>query len=134
AENTVLITGWQFDTEVELVRGADKSEFDVPLRFIEFLNHLCERTAGLHVYILAWDYSSIYAVEREWFQGLKLQAKAHERVHFCYWTHPEPGGSFHQKCVVIDAHTAFLGGLDICDSRYDDRKHLLDNELRVDVA
>ena len=133
AENSLFIAGWQFDSEVELLRGNDRDAVNSPVRFIEFLNHLCEEKESLNIYILAWDYSAIYAVEREWFQGLKLRLKVHERVHFCYWTHPEPGGSFHQKYVVVDNQTAFLGGLDICDSRYDDREHRLDNSLRVDV-
>ena len=133
AEKSLLIAGWQFDSEVELLRGNDRDEVSSPVRFIEFLNHLCEEKESLNIYILAWDYSAIYAVEREWFQGLKLRFKVHERVHFCYWTHPEPGGSFHQKYVVVDDQAAFLGGLDICDSRYDDREHRLDNSLRVDV-
>lgn len=133
AERTLLIAGWQFDSEVELLRGADAKAVNTPLRFCDFLNHLCEENEQLHIYVLAWDYSSVYAVEREWFQGLKFKLKLHERVHFCYWTHPEPGGSFHQKYVVVDTKTAFLGGLDICDARYDDREHCVDNALRVDV-
>jgi phosphatidylserine/phosphatidylglycerophosphate/cardiolipin synthase-like enzyme len=33
--------------------------------------------------------------------------------------------SHHQKTVVVDQDIAFVGGLDLCYGRYDDRSHLL---------
>lgn len=33
--------------------------------------------------------------------------------------------SHHQKTVVVDQELAFVGGLDLCYGRYDDRSHLL---------
>jgi phosphatidylserine/phosphatidylglycerophosphate/cardiolipin synthase-like enzyme len=33
------------------------------------------------------------------------------------------GASHHQKLVVIDRSIAFVGGMDVCDSRWDDRCH-----------
>lgn len=45
--------------------------------------------------------------------------------------------SHHQKCVLVDTKanenrrkiTAFIGGLDLCDGRYDTPKHTLFNGL-----
>lgn len=33
--------------------------------------------------------------------------------------------SHHQKTLVVDQSLAFVGGLDLCYGRYDDRSHLL---------
>lgn len=133
AQSTLFLAGWQFDTQVELVRGEDKKAHPEPTQFVTFLNYLCEQNADLQIYVLAWDYSSIYAVEREWLQRLKLNFTTHERVHFEYLTHVEAGGSFHRKYAVIDDQIAFVGGLDICDNRYDNQNHQLVNPERVDV-
>ena len=35
--------------------------------------------------------------------------------------------SHHEKMVVIDQKTAFMGGLDICYGRMDDSRHLLND-------
>lgn len=41
------------------------------------------------------------------------------------------GASHHQKFVVIDGKIAFVGGLDICSNRWDDRRHLPENPERI---
>jgi phosphatidylserine/phosphatidylglycerophosphate/cardiolipin synthase-like enzyme len=76
----------------------------------------------------------VYAVEREWMQRFKVALKKDDRVHFQYWTHPNAGGSHHQKYAIIDDQVAFVGGLDICDSRWDTRAHASQDPRRVDVS
>jgi phospholipase D1/2 len=120
ARNTICITGWQFDTQAEIHRAKNT---DAPSTFIEFLNYLCERTPELQIFITAWNYSIVYALEREWFQNVRFALKAHERIHFRFLEHPTPGASHHEKIVVIDQSIGFVGGMDICDERWDTRKH-----------
>ena len=43
------------------------------------------------------------------------------------------GGCLHQKYVLIDDQMAFVGGLDLCDSRWDTRAHRVQDPARLDV-
>jgi phosphatidylserine/phosphatidylglycerophosphate/cardiolipin synthase-like enzyme len=133
AKRSILLSGWQFDTEMQLLRGDER----LPGKentLVGFLNQLCTNNPELEVHILAWDYSLVYAVEREWMQRVKMALKTHDRIHFEYWTHPNVGGSHHHKYAVIDDELVFAGGLDICDSRWDTRAHAPHDERRIDVS
>jgi len=130
ARRSILLAGWQFDTEAVLLRGGDAREADLPVMLLPFLTALCERTPELQIHVLAWDYSVAYAFEREWLQDWKFALDAHERIHFEFDRHPRPTGSRHEKYVVIDGALAFAGGADICDERWDDPEHAADNPLR----
>src|SRR6185295_15587111 len=74
-----------------------------------------------------------YALEREWLQRLKFKFQSHPRVHFEFSSHPGMGGCLHQKYVLIDDRVAFLGGLDVCDSRWDTRAHRAEDPARTDT-
>lgn len=133
ARRYIYITGWQFDTQARLCRPEPSSTPPHPVELLPFLNHLCEATPALEIYITAWDYSVVYALEREWLQKLKFDFQSHSRVHFEFLNHPEPGGCHHQKIVVVDGAIAFLGGLDLCDSRWDTRRHRKNDPERIDT-
>lgn len=134
AERYVVIAGWQFDSEVALLRGPDAENAPLPVKFLPFLSSLCARRPELQIYLLAWDFSLVYALEREWMQRLRFAVGVPDGIHFRFDTHPLPRGSHHQKFVVVDGQVAFVGGMDICDSRWDDRRHSPCDPLRVDVA
>jgi phospholipase D1/2 len=133
ARRYIYITGWQFDTQARLLRPDPDAPPTHPIELLPFLNHLCEKTPALEIYITAWDYSVVYALEREWLQKLRFDFQSHSRVHFEFLEHPEPGGCHHQKLVIIDGRVAFLGGLDLCDARWDTRAHLKGDPARIDV-
>lgn len=133
ARRYIYITGWQFDTQARLLRPDPAAPPPHPIELLPFLNHLCEATPSLEIYITAWDYSVVYALEREWLQKLKFDFQSHSRVHFEFLNHPEPGGCHHQKLVVIDGAIAFTGGLDLCDARWDTRGHEKDAPVRIDT-
>jgi phospholipase D1/2 len=130
ARHYILISGWQFDSGVPLLRGPDATP-GREVRFLKYLNGLCEQNAGLHVCILAWDFHLMFAGEREWMQRILFHWMTNSRLLFRFDDCPSPGGSHHQKFVVVDGELAFLGGMDICESRWDDRRHLAVNPLRV---
>ncbi|MEW5745958.1 MAG: phospholipase D-like domain-containing protein [Nitrospirota bacterium] len=131
ARRYILISGWQFDSEAMLLRGEDADEADGDTRFIEFLNDLCERNPELEIYILAWDFSFIFMLEREWLQEWIFNWTTSERIRFRFeGTHPV-GASQHQKFVVIDGSVAFIGGMDICAGRWDTRLHRADDPHRI---
>ncbi len=134
AERYLVIAGWQFDSEVALLRGPDAANAPLPVTFLPFLSALCERRPELRIYLLAWDFSLVYALEREWMQRLRFAVGVPDGLRFEFDTHPLPRGSHHQKFVVIDGQMAFVGGMDICDARWDDRGHAVSDPLRVNVA
>ena len=130
AERTILMAGWQFASKVELVRGDDATRCKHPTKLVEFLRALCEERPDLDVYMLAWDASAIFTFEREPLQRLKFQLKGHKRVHWKMDNSQPRGASHHQKLVVVDRAIAFVGGMDVCNSRWDDRCHDADNAHR----
>jgi phospholipase D1/2 len=134
ARRHIVITGWQFDTSVKLLRGEAARDARYPVELLPFLNALCAERPALRVFVLAWDYSLVYSLEREWLQGLKFAFQSSPAIRFEFDTHPSFGGSHHQKLAVIDGVTAFAGGLDICEERWDDRRHAQAHPLRVNPA
>lgn len=133
AKDYVIISGWQFDSGVKLLRGKDAEASNHPVELLEFLGALCERRPELHIFVLAWDFSLVYARERESGQAEKFSSK-HPHLHFQWDTHPSVGGSHHQKFVVVDGAIGFIGGIDLCDARWDDCDHRVANPERVNVA
>jgi phosphatidylserine/phosphatidylglycerophosphate/cardiolipin synthase-like enzyme len=132
AERYILICGWQFDSDVCLVRGQDVPEGkDVGL--LSFLNGLCEKNNQLRIYILAWNFNAIYGIDREWFQKWYFNWTTNDRLKFCFDACHCLGASHHQKFAVVDGAVAFLGGLDLCSSRWDDRDHCADNSNRMNT-
>jgi phosphatidylserine/phosphatidylglycerophosphate/cardiolipin synthase-like enzyme len=131
AERYILLSGWQFDSGVALLRGSDAAHVDTPLKLLPFLDHLCKTRPKLEIWILAWDFALIFAAEREWTQRLMFDWTTHERLRFRFDDNHVERGCHHQKFAVIDSELSFLGGLDLCEDRWDDRKHRNQNELRV---
>jgi phosphatidylserine/phosphatidylglycerophosphate/cardiolipin synthase-like enzyme len=134
AERYLLVAGWQFDSEVALLRGPDAEGAPLPVTFLPFLGALCARRPELRIYLLAWDFSLVYALEREWLQRLRFGVGTPAGLSFRFDTHPLAAGSHHQKFVVVDGQLAFVGGMDICDARWDDRAHAPCDPLRVNTA
>jgi phospholipase D1/2 len=130
ARHYLLMSGWQFDSGVELLRGEDKPP-DAEVRFLPFLNGLCESNPDLHVYILAWDFHVVLALERQWMQRVYFHWMTNPRFRFIFDDCPVPGGAHHQKFVVVDGTHAFVGGMDVCESRWDDRRHRGENPSRT---
>jgi phospholipase D1/2 len=132
AQRHILICGWQFDSDVPLVRGQDVPEGN-DLGLLSFLNGLCEKNNELRIYILAWNFNAIYGIEREWFQKWYFNWTTNDRLKFCFDACHCLGASHHQKFAVVDGAIAFLGGLDLCSSRWDDRDHCPDNSNRINT-
>lgn len=130
ARRYLLLAGWQFDSEVILVRGRDAEEAGGEARLLPFLESLCEAAPDLQIYILAWDFTMIFSLEREWFQNVLFNWSTNERLHFRLDNRHAAGATHHQKFVIADGTVAFVGGMDICSDRWDDRRHLEDNPHR----
>jgi phosphatidylserine/phosphatidylglycerophosphate/cardiolipin synthase-like enzyme len=130
AERSILLAGWQFDSGVELLRGEDARDAAGPVEFLPFLEALCLHRPKLDVYILAWDFNPVFAMEREWLQSFLFGWTTPKNLRFHFDGQHPLGASHHQKFAVIDGCFAFAGGIDFASARWDDREHRRDNPLR----
>ncbi|HAM46923.1 MAG TPA: phospholipase, partial [Alphaproteobacteria bacterium] len=104
----------------------------LPLQLGPFLTALVEKRPELTIYLLLWDYSVIYALEREPVPSLNLDWKTPRQIKVCLDDILPLGGSHHQKIVVIDDAVAFCGGIDLTIRRWDTSAHEPDDERRRD--
>lgn len=131
AKRRICIAGWDLDSRVELTRTPPPD--GPPPQLGALLDALARARPELEVYILAWDFSTIYLFEREAFPRVKLGQRTHARVRFHLDDTQRGGGSHHQKVVVVDDGLAFCGGLDLCDVRWDTPAHRVPDPARADV-
>lgn len=132
ARHSLFILGWDIDSRMRLVpAGADDG---LPEPLGDFLHAVVERRASLNAWVLGWDYSMLYALEREWLPAYKLGLRTHRRLRFRLdGCHPL-GASHHQKVIVVDDAIAFVGGFDLAGSRWDTPAHRAREPLRRDPA
>ncbi|AWP23324.1 hypothetical protein C4901_08225 [Acidiferrobacter sp. SPIII_3] len=131
AEDTILISGWDVDSRMALDGAGDGRPDN---RLGPFLDTLIRRKPGVHAFLLNWDFSLIFALEREPFPAFKLGWRTHKRLHFHLDGHHPPAGSHHQKIVVVDDRMAFAGGLDLTIHRWDTRAHRAHDKRRMGPA
>ena len=133
ARRSILLLGWQFDSDVPLLRGKDVPAGVDPesLQMLPFLDGLCARNPQLEVRILAWDHSLWFALEREVLQKLSFALRTSENFFFENDATVSQYGAHHQKVAIIDGRIAFLGSADICQDRWDTSQHACGDELRV---
>lgn len=134
AERSIIVVGWDIDSRTRLV-GADGEPADgLPDSFADFLSDLVQARPDLHVHLLLWDYSLLYAGERELLPRLSLGWQTPERITLCIDNSVPFGSSQHQKIVVVDDAVAFSGGLDLTIRRWDTTAHSAENRHRVDPS
>jgi phosphatidylserine/phosphatidylglycerophosphate/cardiolipin synthase-like enzyme/uncharacterized membrane protein YdjX (TVP38/TMEM64 family) len=134
AERSILVVGWDIDSRTQLV-GADGHPADgFASGFADFLSELVQARPDLHIHLLLWDYSLLYAGERELLPRLSLGWRTPERVTLCIDNSVPFGSSQHQKIVVVDDALAFSGGLDLTIRRWDTTAHAAENSHRVDPS
>jgi len=133
ATRSVLILGWQFDSDVQLLRGhevpagADLKSFEL----LPMLDRLCRERPELEVKMLAWDHSLFFALEREVLQKIVFDLATVDRFQFRTDGTVPFGGSHHQKVAIIDGQIAFMGSADICQDRWDTSAHVARDPRRV---
>ncbi|WP_422034525.1 VTT domain-containing protein [Reyranella sp.] len=133
ARRTIFIVGWDIDSRTELV-GDRPPEDGFPTNLAAFLTELAKRRPELQIHLLLWDYSLVYAHEREPLPRLFLNWQMPPQVTFCLDSTVPFGSSQHQKLVVVDDALAFSGGLDLTIRRWDTSRHEPDNARRVDPS
>src|SRR5947209_6240071 len=132
AQRSAFIVGWDLHSRTRLVGEADAAEDGYPERLADFLTALANERPELTIRLLLWDYSVLYANERELFPRLRLDWKTPPNVRFALDNAVPLGSSQHQKLIVVDDTVAFSGGLDVTVRRWDTPAHELDDTRRVD--
>ncbi len=120
ARHYVVFVGWQIDSRLRL---------DGEERLKDKLIRICEKNPELQIYLLMWDHAYFYVAEREAWQG-RIWDNVHPRIHFVFDNRHPFGGSHHEKLVLFDGTTAFCGGIDLCDERWDTPDHLFADRRR----
>ncbi|OWM78275.1 phospholipase D alpha 1 [Punica granatum] len=152
AKNLIYITGWSVYTEISLVRDSRRPKPGGDITLGELLKK--KASEGVRVLMLVWDdRTSVGLLKKDglmathdeeteqYFQGSDVHCVLCPR-------NPDDGGSIvqdlqistmfthHQKIVVVDMDmpngssakrriVSFVGGLDLCDGRYDSPFHSL---------
>jgi phospholipase D1/2 len=130
ATHSVLILGWDINSQLRLVRdAASKTQSE---ELADFLDAVISRQQQLQVHILLWDFAMIYALEREWLPIYRLGWQTHRQLHFEMDDQHPIGASHHQKVVVVDDKVAFAGGFDLSKWRWDTPEHRPNDPRRTE--
>ncbi|NQW11168.1 MAG: hypothetical protein HQ481_14985 [Alphaproteobacteria bacterium] len=132
ARRSVFIAGWDIDTRVELLGEEPEDTDGAPRKLGDLLTHLVRRRPDLEVHVLLWDYSVVYALEREPLPSINLDWATPKQIKVCLDDVLPLGACHHQKIVVIDGAVAFCGGLDLTVRRWDTAEHRPDHPRRRD--
>ncbi|EYU38375.1 hypothetical protein MIMGU_mgv1a0212841mg, partial [Erythranthe guttata] len=141
AQNLVYIAGWSIYHKVMLVReSSEQLPNGGDLSLGELLKYKSQQ--GVRVVLLLWDDKT--SQNKCFFKSGGLM-QTHDKETRKFFKHSYVTcvlvcrifSSQHQKCVITDTKghennrkiTVFLGGLDLCDGRYDTPDHRLYNDL-----
>ena len=134
ARRELLLIGWDFDFEIEMLPG--KSDEDgnapdgLPNQVGAFLEAVVEQSPDLHVYILKWN-GAVLAAPGRLLSSVAVYVSSSDRIHFALDGHHPFGACHHQKIIVADNAFAFCGGIDVTENRWDTTEHLPDDPRRV---
>lgn len=112
AQRSIFILGWHVDSMLQLPAHDGPS-----VRLGDLLAGLTRSRPELDVFILIWDFASLYANAHEWLPIYRANWTTHGRLHFHMDDRHPPGASQHQKLVVVDDEIAFCGGMDLAPPR-----------------
>ena len=131
ARRCIFILSWDIDSRIWLVPEGAADGYPEPLG--DFLHAVVSEHRELHAYVLNWDFTMLYAMEREWLPAYHLGWHTHQRLHFLMDGRHPVGACHHQKVIVIDDTLAFVGGLDLTSARWDTPAHSAADTRRQDV-
>ena len=134
AQRSIMIAGWDIHSQTRLVGPSGTEDDGYPEAFADFLVALAHERPNLDIRLLLWDFSMLYAAERDLLPTVTLRWNTPRNIRFCLDDCVPIGSSQHQKLVVIDDCVGFSGGLDLTVRRWDTSAHRLDEPGRVDPA
>ncbi|KAK6911947.1 Phospholipase D, C-terminal [Dillenia turbinata] len=151
AKHLIYITGWSLNPDTVLVRD---STADIPNAQGVKLGNLLKRKAeeGVAVRIMLWNDETSFPIIKNpgimrthdedafaFFNNTKVICRLCPRIN-----HKFPAiFSHHQKTITVDTRSrfssgnreimSFIGGLDLCDGRYDTEEHSLFRTLNTEA-
>ncbi|CAM8639302.1 Cls Phosphatidylserine/phosphatidylglycerophosphate/ cardiolipin synthases and related enzymes [Oxalobacteraceae bacterium] len=131
ARRCIFVLSWDIDSRIWLVPEGAEDGYPEPLG--DFLHAVVAERRELNAYVLNWDFTMLYAMEREWLPAYHLGWRTHQRLHFLMDGRHPVGACHHQKVIVIDDTLAFVGGLDLTSARWDTPAHSAADGRRRDV-
>ncbi|WP_138933483.1 phospholipase D-like domain-containing protein [Roseovarius arcticus] len=133
-EHELLLIGWDFDFEIEMLPGESDDDGLAPDGFPNqlgaFLEAAVEQAPNLNVYLLKWN-GAVLAAPGRWAPTVALSVLGSDRIHLALDGHHPFGACHHQKIVVADDKLAFCGGIDATADRWDTSEHLPGDPRRV---
>ncbi len=132
AAHSIIVLGWDFNSRVRL--RSPHGDDGAADRIGALLDRALRERPGLNVYILEWDFSVLYAWQRELLSGWRFGQASRDRLHFRLDDRHPLGAARHQKIVVIDDALAFVGGIDFGPGRWDTPQHRADDPRRIDPS
>ncbi|XP_058074455.1 phospholipase D alpha 1 isoform X5 [Magnolia sinica] len=152
AKHLIYITGWSVYTEITLIRDSRRQKPGGDVTLGELLKK--KANEGVRVLMLVWDdRTSVALLKRDGLMATHDEETANyfegTEVHCVLCPrNPDDGGSIiqdlqistmfthHQKIIVVDSEmpnkgsqqrriVSYVGGIDLCDGRYDTQFHSL---------
>lgn len=133
ATRSITVVGWDIDSRTPLVGPSGKAEDGAPVTLLAFIESLVEKRPRLDVRLLLWDYTILYALDREPLPSLNLKWRTPEQVKVKLDSCLPLGACHHQKLVIVDGTLAFCGGLDLTTRRWDTPEHRPGHPFRRDA-
>lgn len=134
ARRLILLVGWDFDFEIEMLPGESDDAGNAPDGFPNqigpFLDALADRAPGLDIYLLKWSGGALIAPGRV-LPSMRIKFLSPKQIHLAFDGRHPIGACHHQKLVAIDDSLAFCGGIDVTEGRWDRRDHASDEPLRI---
>lgn len=127
ARQRIMMIGWDFDTRILLGQGRRwwnrPDKLSQPARLGPFIIWLCQRTRGLEVRVLKWNFGALKFIFRGSMILDLFRWWRHPAIDFKFDSAHPLGCSHHQKIVVIDDRFAVCGGIDMTAGRWDTPEH-----------
>jgi phosphatidylserine/phosphatidylglycerophosphate/cardiolipin synthase-like enzyme len=134
AKQRIMLIGWDFDTRIHMGRGRRwwnlPRKARPPARLGGYILWLTERTKGLQVRVLKWNFGALKFVLRGSMVIDLARWLASKAVDFKFDSAHPFGCSPHQKIVVIDDNFAVCGGIDMTSDRWDTPAHIDEDARR----
>lgn len=121
ARQRIMLIGWDFDARTKMFDT--QGEVEGPLDIGAYIGWLVDRNPALHVYIVQWNMGALKIAKRGATLARLVQWIVHPRIHIKLDDCHPVGAAQHEKIIAIDRDTAFCGGIDVTNGRWDTRAH-----------
>src|SRR5690606_15418810 len=133
ATRSITVIGWDIDSRTPLVGRSGEAQDGAPATLLAFIEFLVEKRPQLDVRLLLWDYTILYALDREPLPSLNLKWRTPPQVKVELDSCLPLGACHHQKLVIVDGNLGFCGGMDLTTRRWDTPEHRPGHPFRLDA-